>query len=156
MNTPVAAHGDTLSLRFALRLADGREIISNLEDAQADTVTLGDGTLAPNLERWLIGLPAGERHVFMLEAEQAFGLSQADKIHNLKHAQLNSDTDLQVGSLVEFTNPQGQSLAGQILAMEESHISVDFNHPLADQAIEFEVEIITLHKNAVSSSNSNE
>lgn len=156
MNAPVAATGDTLSLRFALRLADGREIISNLQDAQPDTMTLGDGTLAPNLERWLIGLPAGERHVFMLEAEQAFGLSQADKIHSLKHAQLDSDAALQVGSLVEFTNAQGQSLAGQILAIEASHISVDFNHPLADQAIEFEVEIISLHKNAMPRPNSDE
>lgn len=146
MSTPVAADGDTLSLRFALRLADGREIISNLEDAQADTVTLGDGTLAPNLEQWLIGLPVGERHVFLLEAEQAFGLSQPDKIHSLKHEQIVPDPDLQVSNLVEFTNPQGQTLAGQILAIEDSHISVDFNHPLADQAIEFEVEISALHK----------
>ncbi len=46
MSARRAAYGDTLSLRYALRLRDGTEIVSNLDDADADTLTLGDGTLA--------------------------------------------------------------------------------------------------------------
>jgi len=38
--------------------------------------TLGDGTLAPMLEQWLIDLVPGERHVFLLDPWQAFGESQ--------------------------------------------------------------------------------
>jgi FKBP-type peptidyl-prolyl cis-trans isomerase 2 len=39
--------GDTLSLRYAIRLRDGTEIISNFDEAEPDDLTLGDGTLAP-------------------------------------------------------------------------------------------------------------
>ena len=145
MNTRVA-EGDTLSLRYALRLRDGTEILSNFDDAAPDLLTLGDGTLAHTLEQWLIGLAVGERHVFLLDADQAFGLSQPDLIHTLRPAEVATEKPLQVGSVVEFTLADGQTLAGQILEIGQETIQVDFNHPLANLPIEFEVEIVQLHE----------
>ena len=142
----VAAVGDTISLRYALRLVNGSEILSNFDDTEPDVFTLGDGTLAPNLEKWLIGVAAGERHVFILESAQAFGLSTADKIHQLKAEQVSPATPLQPGSLVEFTLPDGQTLAGKILEIGTKNMRVDFNHPLADLPVEFEVEIMQFHE----------
>ena len=108
MTVRVATHGDTLSLRYALRLMDGTEVLSNLDDPAPDTLTLGDGTLAPNLEQWLIGIAVGERHVFLLEPEQAFGISQPDLIHNLPRAEVETGEPLQVTGLVEFTTADGE------------------------------------------------
>lgn len=145
----VAAIGDTISLRYALRLTNGSEILSNFDDAQADVLTLGDGTLSPSLEKWLLGMGQGERHVFILEPEQAFGLSSTEKIHQLPANQVAPDLSLQPGNLVEFTLPDGQTLAGKILELGTDTIRVDFNHPLADLPIEFEVEIMQFHESAL-------
>lgn len=141
MNARVVAGGDTVSLRYALRLQDGTEILSNFNDPAPHTLTLGDGTLAKNLEQWLIGIAAGERHVFLLEATQAFGASQPELLHTLPAAEVMTGKPLQIGSLVEFIQTDGVSLAGLILAIEDDTVKVDFNHPLADMPIEFEVEI---------------
>lgn len=141
MNARIAAHGDTVSLRYALRLQDGTEILSNFDDPAPHTLTLGDGTLAQNLEQWLIGIAAGERHVFLLEAKQAFGASQPELVHTLPAAEVMTGKPLQIGSLIEFTQADGETLAGQILAIQDDTVKVDFNHPLADLPIEFEVEI---------------
>ena len=146
MSARVAAYGDTVSLRYALRLRNGTEILSNFDDPQPDTLTLGDGTLAPNLEEWLIGVAIGERHVFLLDPEQAFGVSQPELIHILQLSEVMTDKPLQVASLVEFAMPDGQTLAGQILEIREDEVKVDFNHPLADLPLEFEVEIIQLYE----------
>lgn len=146
MSGRVVAGGDTLSLRYALRLRDGTEILSNFEDAAPDRLTLSDGTLAPTLERWLIGLAVGERHVFLLDAEQAFGSSQPDLIHTLLPTEVATEKPLQIGSVVEFTLADGQTLAGQIIEIGQETIQVDFNHPLANLPIEFEVEIVQFHE----------
>lgn len=145
----VAAIGDTISLRYALRLTNGSEILSNFDDAEADVLTLGDGTLSPSLEKWLLGMGQGERHVFILEPEQAFGLSSTEKIHQLPANQVAPDLSLQPGNLVEFTLPDGQTLAGKVLELGTDTIRVDFNHPLADLPIEFEVEIMQFHETAL-------
>ena len=146
MDARVAELGDTVNLRYALRLSDGTEILSNFDDPEADQITLGDGTLAPKLEQWLIGLPAGERHVFLLDPEQAFGVSTPDKIHRLPRARIASDMPLNIDTLVEFTLDDGQTLTGKILNIGMEHVEVDFNHPLANLPLQFEVEITQFRK----------
>ena len=141
MSVRTVAAGDTLELRYALRPRGGDDIVSNFEDTEAETVTLGDGTLAPMLEQWLIDLVPGERHVFLLEPWQAFGLSQSELVQTLRKSDLTDDMELTVDELVEFAMPNGQTLAGRILEIGDDAVRVDFNHPLADLSIEFEVEI---------------
>ena len=115
MTARIVAPGDTLQLRYALRPRGGDDLVSNFDDAEPDTITLGDGTLAPELEQWLIDLVPGERHVFLLEPWQAFGDSQPELIHTLPQADLPADMTLEINQLVEFTMPSGQTLAGHIL-----------------------------------------
>ena len=145
MSTRTVAAGDTLLLRYALRPRGGEEdIVSNFDDADPETVTLGAGTLAPMLEQWLIDLVPGERHVFLLEPWQAFGLSQPELVQTLRKSDLPDDMELTVDELVEFAMPNGQTLAGRILEIGGDAVKVDFNHPLADLSIEFEVEIVRI------------
>ena len=144
MTIRTAAPGDTLQLRYALRPRGGDDIVSNFDDAEPETVTLGDGTLAPMLEQWLVDLPPGERHVFLLEPWQAFGESQADLIQSLPRSDVPSEMALEPDQLVEFSLPNGQTMAGRILEIGDDAVKVDFNHPLADLSIEFEVEIVRI------------
>jgi FKBP-type peptidyl-prolyl cis-trans isomerase SlpA len=135
------APGDTIQLRYALRPRGGDDLVSNFDDAEPETVTLGDGTLAPMLEQWLFDLPPGERHVFLLDPWQAFGESRPDLIQTLPRSDLPPDMTFELDQLVEFAMPNGQTLAGRILEAGADAVKVDFNHPLADLSIEFEVEI---------------
>lgn len=141
MTDRAVAAGDTLQLRYALRPRGGDDLISNFDDPEAETVTLGDGTLAPMLEQWLIDIHPGERHVFLLDPWQAFGDSQPDLIQTLPKSDLPTDMAFEIDQLFEFTMPNGQTLAGRILEIGNDAVKVDFNHPLADLCIEFEVEI---------------
>lgn len=145
MSARAVAAGDTVLLRYALRPRGGDDdIISNFDDAEADPVTLGDGTLAPMLEQWLIDLVPGERHVFLLDPPQAFGVSQPELVQTLPRTDIPDGVPLEAGRLVEFALPDGQTLAGHILEVGDEAVKVDFNHPLAGLAVEFEVEIVSI------------
>jgi len=154
MTVRTVAPGDTLDIRYALRPRGGEDIISNFDDPEPDTVTLGDGTLAPMLEQWLIDLPPGERHVFLLDPWQAFGASQPELVQTLPKTDLPADMAFEVDQLFEFSLPNGQTLAGHILEIGDASIKVDFNHPLADMAIEFEVEVERILPSGETSSHS--
>ena len=144
MNVRTLNPGDTFLLRYALRPRGGDDVISNFDDAQPETITFGDGTLAPTLEQWLLDLVPGERYVFLLEPWQAFGESQSGLIQSLPRTDVPADITLEVNQLVEFAMPNGQTLAGHILEISDDAVKVDFNHPLADLSIEFEVEIVDI------------
>ena len=144
MTARAVAPGDTLEIRYALRPRGGEDIISNFDEAKPDTITLGDGTLSPMLEQWLIDLHPGERHVFLLDPWQAYGASQPDLIQTLPRTDLPADMHFEIDQLFEFAMPNGQTLAGRVLEPGDEAVKVDFNHPLADLSIEFEVEIIRI------------
>ena len=135
------AWGDTLDLRYAIRLRDGTEIISNFDEPEPDRLTLGDGTLIQTLEQWLIGLKPGERHVFLLDPWQAFGGRNEELVQTVAAQDIPPGMDLSPDHLVEFSLPNGQTLPGRILESGATGIRVDFNHPLTDCPIEFEVEV---------------
>lgn len=138
------AAGDTILLRYALRPRGGDDLVSNFDDTEPETVTLGDGTLAPMLEQWLFDLPPGERHVFLLDPWQTFGESRPELIQSLPRTDLPPDMPFEVDQLVEFAMPNGQTMAGRILEIGDDAVKVDFNHPLADLSIEFEVEVVRI------------
>jgi FKBP-type peptidyl-prolyl cis-trans isomerase SlpA len=143
MSTLVQA-GDSLTLHFALRIHGGEDIDSSFNDAPI-ALTLGDGTLEPALERWLIGLPLNDRHVFILEPQQAFGMHDPQLVQDVPIDEFH-DAPPVLDNVVEFVLPDGSLLSGRVAEIKPYDVSIDFNHLLAGRTIEFEVEILDIGK----------
>jgi FKBP-type peptidyl-prolyl cis-trans isomerase SlpA len=106
------------------------------------TLQLGNGELAPTLEACLAGLPVGERHVFLLEAEQAFGAHNPQLVQRLARSALPADVEPELHGLIEFAAPDGGQYAGLVRELDDRAVLLDFNHPLAGKSIRFEVEVV--------------
>lgn len=137
--TRTALWGDRIALHYRLAAADGTEVSSTFEEDPV-ILTLGEGEIDANLESCLIDLEVGRRYVFNLEPEQAFGQPNPEQIMEVPLEAFDDD-ELCIGSLVEFTLPGGDTLAGQIKSANKTHAMVDFNHPLSGCAVTFEVRI---------------
>ncbi|MDD5298510.1 MAG: FKBP-type peptidyl-prolyl cis-trans isomerase [Rhodocyclaceae bacterium] len=128
-----------VTLNFRIALKNGTPIISTFESTPA-TLKLGSGELSANLERCLTGITVGSRHVFPLDAEQAFGVRRQELMEKVPVSDLPEGVE--VGTLVEFTTDDGGKHAGLVGEITEGLALVDFNHPLAGHKITFEVEVI--------------
>jgi FKBP-type peptidyl-prolyl cis-trans isomerase SlpA len=142
---PVVTASTFLTLHYRLSTASGQDIVSTFDENPA-TLQVGSGQLAPFLESCLIGLREGAHQSFDLISEEAFGPRNPDLLQriSLSTLQENSDPDhtYEVGDLVDFAAPGGGQFAGVLLEMGEQDALFDFNHPLAGQALKFEVRII--------------
>ncbi|MCX8085858.1 MAG: FKBP-type peptidyl-prolyl cis-trans isomerase [Rhodocyclaceae bacterium] len=131
-----------VTLHYRIATADDVEILSTFGSTPA-TLQLGSGELAPTLEACLEELPVGERHVFLLEPDQAFGPHDPQLMQRIPKRELpNGGEDIGVLSLVEFAAPDGLKVTGLVREIDEETALIDFNHPLAGKAIRFEVEVI--------------
>jgi FKBP-type peptidyl-prolyl cis-trans isomerase SlpA len=139
---PDTVRPDSLvTLHYRIALADDTELLSTFSTTPA-TLKLGAGELAGSLERCLVGLPVGERHVFLLEAEQAFGVYHAALVQRMPRTSFPQGSELEIMHMVEFAAPDGTTHAGLVRELSEEYVLIDFNHPLAGKAIRFEVEVI--------------
>lgn len=139
------AQGDTITLHYRLSSQNGHEIESTFGGEPA-VIVMGQGELAENLERWLIGLPVNEVHVFQLEADQAFGRCDPALVQHIPLAEFPSDMPVEPGALIEFALPNGSLLPGTIVEKMQDEAVVDFNHPLCDCHVLFEVEVLAIRR----------
>lgn len=144
---PVVTDQSFLTLHYRLAAADGTDLVTTFAGNPA-TLTLGKGQLAPFLEACLIGLPEGSHQTFDLAPAQAFGERNPELIRDITRATLDEnsapDADYKVGDLVDFAAPGGGRFAGILRALRDDGATFDFNHPLAGQALQFEVKLISV------------
>jgi len=146
-NAPVVTGFSYLTLHYRLATGDGTDLITTFGGTPA-TLLMGQGQLAPFLEERMIGLPEGSHETFQLSSSEAFGERNPDLIQPVSLATLEENSvpgaDYKVGELIEFNAPKGGRFAGVLLEMRETTALFDFNHPLAGQALQFEVQLISV------------
>jgi FKBP-type peptidyl-prolyl cis-trans isomerase SlpA len=138
--------GSFLTLHYRLSGPDGADVVNTFDDKPA-TLSLGMGQLAPAMESRLIGLAEGERQTFRLAPGEAFGERNPEMLQRVARKALaqmaEPDEVYAPGDVVRFPTPDGQgSFAGVVREIGDDWLLFDFNHPLAGQAVSFEVQLI--------------
>ncbi len=140
---PTAGPGRTVSMAFVLALPDGT-VVDEASEEQPLSFEFGDGTLSAGLENELTGLGVGHSRDVVLPPDQGFGPRSEDKIHTLQSSEFPGDIILDVGSIIEFSLPNGESMPGTIVQRAGPILTVDFNHPLADRQVRFSARILSI------------
>jgi FKBP-type peptidyl-prolyl cis-trans isomerase SlpA len=142
---PTIGPASFLTLHYRLSGPQG-DVINTFHDKPA-TLSLGSGELSPALEQRLLGLQEGAHITFEMAAGEAFGARNPDMQQWVSKSLLQEfgdpDEQYNVGDVVQFPSPTGQgSFAGAVQQVTEDAVLFDFNHPLANQPVTFEVRVI--------------
>ena len=132
----------TVTLHFTIKMKDGSVADSTHNMGKPAKLVIGDGSLSDNFEQCLLGLSAGESKAIELAAVDAFGLPNPDNIHHMDRAKFVGDADVEVGTIMAFSGPDGMEIPGIITEIAGDSVTVDFNHPLAGRDVTFAVEIL--------------
>ncbi|MGL4602031.1 MAG: FKBP-type peptidyl-prolyl cis-trans isomerase [Plesiomonas sp.] len=142
--TPHIQADSRVLVHFDLLLSDGSAADSTRVENKPALFCFGDQSLSPALEAELLGLSVGDKKRFTLTPEQAFGLPNPDNIHHFERSRFAAETELETGMIMLFSQPDGQEIPGIVRAIAGDSVTIDFNHPLAGQAVTFDIEIMAL------------
>lgn len=81
-----------------------------------------------------------EEKQFTLSPDQAYGPLHDDARREFPTEMLG-DMKVEVGQELRFNSPQGP-VPGKVLAIEADKFTVDFNHPLAGQNLNFKIKLV--------------
>lgn len=135
-------------IHYRLGLGDGRTVDESTNGHPLE-FTCGRGDVVPGLERELIGMVAGQRKVFVVAPEMAYGLHNPELVKRLPRAGFPSDRKLEVGQCFSYRSKQGAELRYRVLDVSKDMITADFNHPLAGENLHCEVEVLSVCEDAV-------
>ena len=133
--------GTRVTLHFSLKIKDGDVVDSTFEKDPA-TLEIGDENLPASFESLLIGMKAGDRAIYEVSPEKAFGQHNPSNVQTFKRHEFSADMVLEKGVVVSFADARQQELPGVVSRVEGDRVDVDFNHPLAGRTLEFDVQII--------------
>ena len=133
-----------VTLHFTIKMKDGSVADSTENMGKPAKFVMGDGSLSENFEACLLGLETGTEKSIELKAQDAFGMPNPDHIHHMDKTKFAGDSDVEVGTIMAFSGPDGMEIPGIITDIAGDSVTVDFNHPLAGKDLEFEVQILSV------------
>ena len=140
--------GSTVVMHFTIKLSDN-SIAETTKKTTPARFVLTDASLNDPVESALVGKKPGEKIRVQLTPEQGYGPVLPENIHHVERYKFPAETVPQPGDIFSFDKPNGESLTGVVLSVEDEVVRVDFNHPLAGKVLLCEMEILEVHEPGV-------
>ena len=138
-----AKSGDKVRIHYTGKLDDGTQFDSSAgrEPLEFD---LGGGGVIPGFDSAVDGMAVGESKSVKIESEEAYGPRHEELIQDVPKSELPDDVELSVGLQLQAQSPEGQVMRFMIAAITEEVITLDGNHPLAGQTLNFDIELVEI------------
>ena len=149
------SEGDTVTMEYTGRRTDG-SVFDTSHEAVAEesglaaqnpdrefgpiTVEVGEGRLIEGVEEALHGLEEGDEITVEVPPEKGYGQPSEDQIVEEdaeEFAQMVGE-DPTEGTYVETQ----EGAFGEVVDVDEETVRIDFNHELAGETLEFDVEVV--------------
>jgi len=136
-----AKSGDIVKIHYKGTLDDGSQFDSS-EDRDPLEFELGSGQVIPGFDTAVEGMTVGESKNVRLEPEEAYGPRHDQLVQEVERSVLPEDLTPEEGMALQTESPEGQVMQLMVTAITETTITLDANHPLAGQALSFEIELV--------------
>lgn len=135
--------GSVVSMTYVLTNDDGEEI-DRADKSEPFTYLHGHHQIVPGLEKELEGLKAGDKKKVLVNPDDGYGDIDPSLITVAKKTQFPKGAELQVGVQFMAEDPEGNNVVFTIVEIEGEDVTLDGNHPLAGETLNFDVEILSM------------
>ena len=129
-----------VTLHYTLTDNEGR-VIDQSEDGSFAYLH-GASNIIPGLENALSGKSAGEELSVAVSPEDAYGVRDESMLQQVPKNMFEDTGQIAVGTQFHAQGPNGEMLVVTVMEVQEEHVLVDGNHPLAGVELNFDVKII--------------
>jgi FKBP-type peptidyl-prolyl cis-trans isomerase SlyD len=121
---------------------DAGEVIDSSAGAEPLVYLHGAGNIIAGLENALAGKTVGDELEVSIEPEDAYGEYSAELITNIGREMFEGVEELEVGMQFHASAPDGGMQIVTVREVEGDQVTIDGNHPLAGQQLNFKVKVV--------------
>lgn len=116
------------------------EILESATEEKPRVMMFGVGRIMKSFSDGLRSLEAGDSFAFTIAPDEAFGWHDDEKMMDvplnvfMEDGQIREDL-LVVGNVIKLQDKDGHPFDGRIVQVDEDHVVMDFNHPLAGRSL---------------------
>ena len=146
MTEQVVATGMVVGIYYTLKDSRGTVLDTNRKGGKPMPYLHGSGNILPGLERALEGKHKNDFVSVDLAPADGYGEKRADLVRALPRKSFPAELKLAPGQRLTGRDPDGRSRTILVMEVGEDEVKVDENHPLAGEALHFEVTIVGIRE----------
>lgn len=120
---------------------EGGEVMDSSEGQEPLAFLCGAQNIIPGLENALLGKQAGDKLDVKVEPSEGYGEVHEEMIQKVPHENFEGVDNVEVGMQFMAQAPWGEQPV-TVIKVEEDGITLDGNHPMAGQILNFSVEVV--------------
>lgn len=136
----IAQHS-VVSMHYTLT-DDAGNVIDSSANADPLTYLQGVGNIIPGLENALLGLRAGDQRDVRVSPEEGYGLVIEDLIQQVPVEMFQGVEKIEPGMTFQAQDQSGYIQRVEVKSVDGNLVTIDANHPLAGQHLNFAVTIV--------------
>jgi len=133
------------SIDYTLTDEDGR-VLDTSEGRKPLTYLHGVGQLIPGLESALEGQGAGDSVAVTVAPADAYGERDERLVHDVPRTAFEGVDKVEAGMRFQATDQNGRGRTFTVTAVGDEKVTVDANHPLAGQPLNFKVSVVDVRE----------
>lgn len=138
-----AENGSVVKVHYTGKLKDG-SVFDTSVDRDPLQFAVGEGRIIPGFEQAIIGMKAGESKTVTVPSDQAYGPHHEDLLLVVDRDQIPSHLIPEVGQRLEIHQTDGQTIPVTVTEVSDASITLDANHPLAGEALIFDIQLVEI------------
>lgn len=138
-----AESGSTVIVHYTGTLDDGNVFDSSREREPLE-FTIGNGQLIRGFEDAVTGMTVGDVKTVKISASEAYGERRNELVITIGKEQFPEHISPAEGLQLSLKSPDGSILNAIITMVAEDSVTLDANHPLAGQDLNFNIELMEI------------
>ena len=135
-----AEEGKKVKVHYKGTLDDGTQF-DTTEGKEPLEFVVGENRIIPGFEQSVSGMEEGEEKDFKLSPDQAYGERNEQLVQEVQKSQLPENMEVKEGMMLMLKGPDGQQMPAKVVEDKGETFTLDINHPLAGQNLNFNVKL---------------
>ncbi len=137
----VVKNGDTVKVHYHGTLDDGT-VFDSSHERDPLSFTLGQGEIIPGFENAVQGMSQGDSKNVSIPPEEAYGQRQEDNMLQVNQTDIPEEINPEKGMVLQVKTQDGQSRNVTVAEVTDETVTLDGNHPLAGENLNFEINLV--------------
>jgi peptidylprolyl isomerase len=141
-NNMKITNGHNVKVHYKGTLMDGSEFDNSHNRGKTLDFIVGSNQLLDAFDTAVIGMTKGQTKTFTIPAGDAYGFHDPEQVATVPREAFPNEFEFAVGQQVQGQSSDGRPVVAKILAFEDETVTLDVNHPLAGEDLNFEIEVV--------------
>ena len=138
-----AKSGDTVKVHYTGTLEDGTQFDSSAGQDPLE-FQLGGSQVIRGFDKAVEGMAIGDSKNVRIEPDDAYGQHHEQLVQEIPRTALPDDLIPEEGMALQASDPDGQIMQFVVIAVSDETLTLDANHPLAGQTLNFSLELVAI------------